>query len=1113
MSDMSVSQDQDVTILVEYKDVVKDFFENFLDENNRPKYKERISEALRRGKTSVTIDYMDLYSYNEELAKRLLEEPLKVLREVIEPALNEYILSEYGVETKIRARVKSLPITYKIRDLRNEHIGKLIQIEGIVVRMTPLKQRLARAMIYHSECQGKFPVEVEGEYFEIPKICPLCNSSKGSFEIIEEESQYVDYQKIVISEMPEELPPGQMPRQITAILEEDLVDIARPGDRVIVTGVLRLSKDRSSRRRTIRSVYEAELYVLNIELSHKGVEQVELSERDIEEIKRLAKDPLIRRKIIASIAPTIYGLWDIKEAIALLLFGGVPKIREDGTRVRGDIHVLIIGDPGTAKSQLLQFTAKVAPRGIFTTGRGSTAAGLCIGPESLVYTNYGILNPETLFTINNQRTVLTDNIIFTLDSFLSLYSYTEKGFILEEVSHIYLLPVETAVRIETFTGKDLVVSPETKILVYEKDKIVWKKAIDLREGEHIIIVRKIPEPKNKIMSIFNLLPPDLKIVDDEGKIYKVQDIIKMFSSGEISLEILRKKFKYILYEEERFRKFYNLPDLGEEFIEFYSILFTKGVIEDLKSSHQIRIINGGKDLLIILRELLKKLFNIDEDMIFSHDDRDIIIKDPMIFRLASHIGASKKYVERTLDPNIHLLSNNLLKIFLKKIFTELGFRDVVGRVYVKHYSLLLLRQLSLLLKRFGVLSVITRDPDDDSFYLIISDRASLDMLEREIGIPDKVENNYQGSAYTDLIIDIDDKLSITKIKEVWLEKGGVMYDFTISNTENFLVEDYIVHNTASVLRDRSTGEYYLEAGALVLGDLGVVCIDEIDKMREEDRVAIHEALEQQTVSISKAGIHAVLNARASVLAAGNPKYGRYEEDRHFIDNINLPPTILSRFDLIFVLRDKPSPDEDRRLASYIVEAHSRYEELKPLIEPDLLRKYIAYARTHVKPVLKEEARKMLVDFFVEMRSAVAESKGIVPLPITARQMEALIRMAEAHARMALKDVVDEEDASEAIRMMLLMLSQVGIDVETKAIDIDAIMTGKPTSKRRKIHEIEDVIRQITKLEGKPCAPLSEIISRLQDRNIPQEEIERLLNTLYREGLVTQIKIHCYKLVE
>ncbi|MCI4456579.1 MAG: minichromosome maintenance protein MCM [Desulfurococcaceae archaeon] len=340
-----------------------------------------------------------------------------------------------------------------------------------------------------------------------------------------------------------------------------------------------------------------------------------------------------------------------------------------------------------------------------------------------------------------------------------------------------------------------------------------------------------------------------------------------------------------------------------------------------------------------------------------------------------------------------------------------------------------------------------------------------------------------------------------------------MYDFTISKTENFLVEDYIVHNTASVLRDRSTGEYYLEAGALVLGDLGVVCIDEIDKMREEDRVAIHEALEQQTVSISKAGIHAVLNARASVLAAGNPKYGRYEEDRHFIDNINLPPTILSRFDLIFVLRDKPSPDEDRRLASYIVEAHSRYEELKPFIEPDLLRKYIAYARTHVKPVLKEEARKMLVDFFVEMRSAVAESKGIVPLPITARQMEALIRMAEAHARMALKDVVDEEDASEAIRMMLLMLSQVGIDIETKAIDIDAIMTGKPTSKRRKIHEIEDVIRQITKLEGKPCAPLSEIISRLQDRNIPQEEIERLLNTLYREGLVTQIKIHCYKLVE
>lgn len=377
MSDPAVSGEASLeAVLVEYRSVAREFLESFRDENGRYKYRERVSEALRKGRRSVVIDYMDLYSYNEVLAERLLNEPLRVLREVIEPALNEYIATEFNVSVQLRARIRGMPVSYRIRDLRNEHVGKLIEIEGIVVRMTPPKQRLAVATIHHTDCGNKFRVEVEGEYFETPKTCPICGSSRGSFELVEEESTYIDYQKIVISEMPEEIPPGHMPRQITVVLEEDLVDIARPGDRVSVTGVLRLTRERPSRRRVMRSVYDAELYATYIELSHKGVEQVELSEKDIEEIKKLARDPLIKRKIIASIAPTIYGLWDIKEAIALLLFGGVPKVREDGTRVRGDIHVLLIGDPGTAKSQLLQFTAKIAPRGIFTTGRGSTAAGL-----------------------------------------------------------------------------------------------------------------------------------------------------------------------------------------------------------------------------------------------------------------------------------------------------------------------------------------------------------------------------------------------------------------------------------------------------------------------------------------------------------------------------------------------------------------------------------------------------------------------------------------------------------------------------------------------------------------------------------------------------------------
>ncbi|MEM0439445.1 MAG: minichromosome maintenance protein MCM, partial [Sulfolobales archaeon] len=540
------------------------------------------------------------------------------------------------------------------------------------------------------ECGEKFDIEVKSDTIEKPPYCRRCGLSSGIFKLLENESLYTDHQRISIGEMPEEVPSGQMPRQVQVILEGDLVDRVRPGDKVQVVGIVRLSGVGSSSRRS-KAVYEIELYGNNIETRDKGVEEIELSEEDIDEIRRLAKDPMITRKIIASIAPAIYGHWDVKEAIALLLFGGVPKHRSDGTKIRGDVHVLIIGDPGTAKSQLLQFASKIAPRGIYTTGKGSTAAGL----------------------------------------------------------------------------------------------------------------------------------------------------------------------------------------------------------------------------------------------------------------------------------------------------------------------------------------------------------------------------------------------------------------------------------TAAVVRDKNTGEYYLEAGAMVLGDMGVVCIDEIDKMREDDRTAIHEALEQQTVSISKAGIHATLNARASVLAAGNPRYGRYIDDRPLIDNINLPVTILSRFDLIFVLKDQPSLEEDRQLAEHITSAHTSFEDVKAPIDPGLLRKYIIYARRNVKPKLSEEARKMIADFFVEMRRAAAENKE-APIAITARQLEALIRLTEAHARMRLSSIATEEDAAEAIRLMRTMLESVGIDIESGSLDIDTIMTGKPKSRREKMLLIEDIIKDLSSKSQTGCANVKEILSRAKEHGIEEEIAEKMLSQLLKEGILYEKAPGCYR---
>ncbi len=254
--------------------------------------------------------------------------------------------------------------------------------------------------------------------------------------------------------------------------------------------------------------------------------------------------------------------------------------------------------------------------------------------------------------------------------------------------------------------------------------------------------------------------------------------------------------------------------------------------------------------------------------------------------------------------------------------------------------------------------------------------------------------------------------------------------------------------TAAVTSDPETKERRLEAGAMVLADRGLVCVDEFDKMGENDRVAIHEAMEQQTVTIAKAGIHASLNARCSVLAAANPVYGQYDRKRRIQENIGLPDSLLSRFDLLFVVLDQPDPENDRRIAAHVIRGHryqnphggvghdsdydeddssededdsgkahlvwarTRYdssatasgrgndddddeeENDNDVLQHDFLRKYLHFAKTRMKPVLTEEARECIAGRYAEMRSRQDERT----LPVTARSLETIIRLASAHAK-------------------------------------------------------------------------------------------------------------------
>ena len=254
--------------------------------------------------------------------------------------------------------------------------------------------------------------------------------------------------------------------------------------------------------------------------------------------------------------------------------------------------------------------------------------------------------------------------------------------------------------------------------------------------------------------------------------------------------------------------------------------------------------------------------------------------------------------------------------------------------------------------------------------------------------------------------------------------------------------------TASVQRDHATREFYLEGGAMVLADGGVVCIDEFDKMRDEDRVAIHEAMEQQTISIAKAGITTILNARTSVLAAANPIYGRYDDLKTPGENIDFQTTILSRFDMIFIVRDEHERGRDERIAKHVMGIHmggrGAEDQVESVIPVDKMKRYINYCKTRCAPRLSPEAAEKLSSHFVQLRKQVhageLESNQRSSIPITVRQLEAIIRISEGLAKMTLSPVATTEHVSEAIRLFL-------------ASTMDAVNQGKSQGSKELNEEV------------------------------------------------------------
>jgi replicative DNA helicase Mcm len=662
---------------------------------------------------SVVLKFSDINAIDPELAIMLLDYPTESL-EAAQEAMRSVLPEELERKVSLNLRITGLPedVRVDIRNLRSAHLGKFLSIEGLVRKATEVRPKLIEAVFRCLRCDARLRIAQDAQMLKEPLQCYTeqggCGRTAGAtrFILMQDESVYIDSQKIEIQESPEGLRGGAQPERLEAFLQDDITGKVSPGDRIILNGILiGMQRTGAGPKSTL---FNIALQVNSLEYREHEYDEIEITEEDVEKIKEMASSGDVIRDISNSISPTIYGFEVEKEAFALQLFGGVPKVMDDGTRIRGDIHILLVGDPGLAKSQLLRYMAELAPRGIYTSGKSSSAAGL----------------------------------------------------------------------------------------------------------------------------------------------------------------------------------------------------------------------------------------------------------------------------------------------------TAAAVKDEFGE-----------------------------------------------------------------------------------------------------------------------------GRWTLEAGALVLADKGVACVDELDKMSDYDRSAMHQIMESQIITVAKAGITATLQARCSILGAANPKEGRFIAEEAIASQIDLPPALLSRFDLIFPLLDKPNRVQDRNIASHILKAHRVGEMMKnetipqglgeeklrkeresvmPRFDRTMLRKYISYAK-RINPVMDDDAMVAIMEEYLRIRGMGEGDTASVP--ITARQLEAYVRLAEASARGRLSPKVEKQDAERAIRIVNYYLSKVAYGKE--GYDIDRITGATNRSTQVKARTLMNIISDEG---GKDGIEMEALKSRAQEFGISEEELDDLITKLSEDSLIYQVKNGVYKAV-
>lgn len=875
-------------------------------------------------------------------------------------------------------------------------------------------------------------------------------------------------------------------------------------------------------------------------------------------------------------------------------------------------------------SQLLRYASKLSPRGIMTSGKGSSSAGLCVGPDTYVNYNNQMMKISELVQDHIQDPV-SDPVAKEVDAKSRSYNL-DKGKIEDtETTHLWRMPEQEAKRIQTQNGRELVVSNQTPLLLSTNNGLKWIEASNISEGDKLSVQKDIEDVEfiddldmrdfiefdNELINLKDEKRLQIKEIlsDKYGTLRSASDklgfsedfVYSRIINRDIKYDKLKKiedntDFKFDINDIEdvslRNGKFYEIPSsFDKDMMWLIGMVIGDGNLTKENNRGLIRISNKSDYVLERSKSIIKDKFGKDIKIEEGQGDRPASIRlhSKTIQNLFENIGMVKAPKNNiNIDENImnhknvryliqgymdadgginyrgneegsstiscSSISESWIKQLKHALENKFGIRCnyrirnlagdenirsdgyVINTNYDKHVLELRGEDLDEYVSKIGFsikdkastsLSAVeskdsggetipvgntlkNADIEDSRYYNNLSrgqdpKPETLDNIRQDLNLPEKTEKIIEKHTDSGLVWE-----EVESIESIETE----LYDLTTKNS-SFIANGIITHNTAAAVRDSEFGgddNWTLQAGALVLADQGLACVDEIDKMDASDRSSMHEGLEQQTISVAKAGINATLKSRCTLLAAANPKEGRWNGYDPVPEQIDLEPALVSRFDMIFAPEDTRENDRDTKLAEHILDTNLRGEQLEagddpgqktddiePEISLDLFKKYIAYARQHRKPVMTSSAYDEIRDFFVEIRAEGDDIGEQEAIPITARKIEGLIRVSEAAARIQLSDTVKREHAERAKNIIRSSLKDVGYNEETGTFDADMTESNQSSSQRDRRHKLKQVIKENND-EGEKGAPKELIIEIMTEEfGFDEDEVEYDLNKLGREG--------------